>query len=71
MADNVLQDRWARRAAGLLATVADPQMRVDLREQFEERAGICEQDGGMTRAAAERVAYEEIAAQVNRVRRDG
>ena len=53
---------WAKRAAALLALVRDDDSRVSLRERFEERAAICEYDGGVTREDAERVAFEEIRA---------
>ncbi len=57
LADN---DRWARQAAGLLATVADPDRRADLRELFEHRAAVCEYHGELSRADAERVAFDEL-----------
>lgn len=58
----VLTDRnlWARRAAGLLSGVADPDLRADLRELFEHRAAVCEFDGGLSRADAERIAFGEL-----------
>ena len=55
-----LAQGWARKAAALLASVKDDERRADLRYQFEERAAICECDGGMSRAEAERFAFEEI-----------
>lgn len=56
-----LAQAWARKAAAaLLASVKDHELRADLRYQFEERAAICECDGGMSRAEAERFAFEEI-----------
>ncbi len=59
LADN---DRWARQAAGLLASVADPDRRADLRELFEHRAAVCGFDGGLGRGDAERVAFGELQA---------
>jgi hypothetical protein len=44
----------------LLANVRDEGLRDDLRQRFEERAGICEFDGKLARAEAERVAYESL-----------
>ena len=54
--------RWAQRASALLATVADAERRVALRDLFEERAAICEHDGKLSRAEAEQVAFEELRA---------
>jgi len=48
---------WARRAAGLLATVDDTNRRAALRELFEHRAGVCEFDGCLPRDDAERIAF--------------
>jgi hypothetical protein len=61
LAEQVLTHRWARRAAALLATVEDADLRVDLRLRFEERAGICAFDGGLPQHEAERAAYRELA----------
>ena len=57
--------RWAQYASALLATVADVERRVALRDLFEERAAICEYDGGMLREEAEQVAFEELRAAVD------
>jgi hypothetical protein len=54
------RDRWARRCAALLSGIVDGELRADLREQFEERAGICEFDGALGREQAERMAFEEV-----------
>ncbi len=56
-------DYWARQAAALLATVADQDRRVDLRELFEHRAAVCEFDGGLSRTDAERIAFAELQAR--------
>jgi hypothetical protein len=40
------------------AAVAD--LPADLRDAFEERAAIAEFDGGLDRAAAERLAWAEV-----------
>jgi hypothetical protein len=63
--------RWAKQAATLIASVQDAELRDDLRLRFEERAAICEVDGRLTRAEAERVAYDGVVAAVDRLRRDG
>ncbi|MBI4719031.1 MAG: hypothetical protein HY763_14590 [Planctomycetes bacterium] len=52
--------RGAERAAGLLASVPDPDRRADLRELFDERAGIVEYDGRLPRDEAERAAFLEL-----------
>lgn len=52
--------RWARQAASLLGQVRDDGWRDDLRQRFEERAAICEIDGGLPRAEAERIAFEAL-----------
>lgn len=54
------RDHWARHAAALLSGVADPDVRADLRELFEHRAAVCEFDGGLSRADAERIAFGEL-----------
>ncbi len=59
-------DHWARQAAGLLATVADPDLRVDLRKLFEHRAAVCEYVGGLSRTDAERVAFAELQAAMRK-----
>lgn len=59
--------RWARRAAALLSTVANPGIRADLRELFEHRAAVCEFDGGLSRTEAERIAFEELAIAMEKV----
>jgi hypothetical protein len=57
-----LGQAWARKAAALLAQIHDDDLRADLRYRFEERAAICEYDGGMSRDEAERGAFKEIEA---------
>jgi hypothetical protein len=61
--------RWAKQAASLIATVQSDELRDDLRLRFEERAAICEVDGRLARADAERVAYDAVVAAVERARR--
>ena len=59
-------DYWARQAAALLASVADLDRRADLRELFEHRAGVCEYDGELSRADAERLAFGEPQAAIRK-----
>jgi hypothetical protein len=54
--------RWARQAAQLLGNVRDDALRDELRLRFEERAGICEFDGKLSRVEAEKVAYDSLVA---------
>jgi hypothetical protein len=54
--------RWARQASALIGKVRDDERRDDLHLRFEERAAICEFDGKLPRAEAERVAHDEIVA---------
>lgn len=51
---------WARKASALLARVADPERRADLRYQFEERAAICEFDAHISRDESERLAFDHV-----------
>ena len=64
---NVVENRrlrsepsWAQRAAMLLGTIEDVERRVDLRERFEERAGIMEYEANLTRDQTECLAYEDL-----------
>jgi hypothetical protein len=61
--------RWGRQAAALIASVQGDELRDDLRLRFDERAGLCEVDGRLTRAEAERIAYDGLVAAVERLRR--
>ena len=65
----VAPSRWARQAAAVIGGVQGDEARDDLRLRFEERAAICEVDGKLTRAEAERVAYEAIVAALAGERR--
>ena len=56
---------WARRAAELLAGLEDDRLRVLFRDLFEERATVCEIDGGLSMAEADHVAYEELRAMID------
>ncbi len=51
---------WARCASALLAGVADPERRADLRDAFEHRAGVAEFDACLGRDEAERLAFGEL-----------
>jgi len=51
---------WAKRASALIASLNDEDQRVAARDHFEERAAICEWDGGLSRQDAEALAYREI-----------
>jgi hypothetical protein len=62
----VMRDRWAKQAAALLAQVRDDDLRAALRHRFEERAGVYEYDGDMSRDEAERIAFEEVRSVWNR-----
>ena len=57
----VLGGDYLTAAAALVLSVADPGRREELAELFDERAGICQYDGGMSRGEAELVAYRELA----------
>ncbi len=59
--------RWSRQAAALLASVRDDGVRDDLRMRFEERAAICEYDGKLPRAEAEKIAYDSLVSAARSV----
>lgn len=63
--------RWARQAAALIGKVRDPEQRDDLHLRFEERAAICEFDGKLPRAEAEKVAHDELVAVLAAAARRG
>ncbi|MGH7176201.1 MAG: hypothetical protein ACREJC_02365, partial [Tepidisphaeraceae bacterium] len=56
----MLRADWYAAAAALLDGIPDPDTRAELRFRFEERAAICQYDGGLIRKEAERIAFEEI-----------
>ncbi len=60
----VLTGDYLGAAFALLVTIPDPQRREALAEAFDERAGICQHGGGMSRGEAERQAYIEVARLV-------
>jgi hypothetical protein len=53
---------WARLAAAVLSEIPDVDLRVGLRERFEERAGILEFEAGLGREAAEERAFHDLLA---------
>jgi hypothetical protein len=53
---------WAERARALIETLPDAKQGTAARDWFAERAAIAEHDGHLTRADAERLACEELAA---------
>ena len=62
----VLCGDYLSAALALVAGFAGAEERLALAEQFDERAGICQHDGGMSRGEGERVAYRELARAVDR-----
>jgi hypothetical protein len=54
-----LAERIRQSREGLLRLLAEE--RIELRNQYEERAGVREFDGGLPRAAAEREAWADVA----------
>jgi hypothetical protein len=62
LASTTSLSRWARQASALIAGVRDNDVRDELRLRFEERAAICEYDGKLPRAEAERVAYDALVS---------
>jgi len=47
-----------------MALVKDGELRRQLRWQFEERAAICEYDGGMDRVSAEWAGVREVEEMI-------
>jgi hypothetical protein len=62
LASTTSLSRWARQASALIAGVRDDDVRDELRLRFEERAAICEYDGKLPRAEAERIAYDALVS---------
>ncbi|HEX8523293.1 MAG TPA: hypothetical protein VF669_13635 [Tepidisphaeraceae bacterium] len=56
----MLRGDYTSAAAALLLKVEDPEEREELAYLFDERAGICQYEGGMSRPEAERQAYLEL-----------
>ena len=61
---NLPADFWYRAAVALLEREPDAERRAELRLRFEERAAICEYDGGLSRSEAERLAFRELRLAV-------
>lgn len=74
VSEKVVDDRQvqpghsARLATELLTRLPNLVQQADFRERFDERAGICEFDGCMTRDEAERIAYQELLAMITSAR---
>lgn len=60
----VLAGDYLGAAFALLLTLPDPAQREALAERFDERAGIHQYDGNLSRGEAERQAYIELARAV-------
>jgi acyl-CoA hydrolase len=60
----VLRGDYLSAAAALVMKIADPDYRAELVYLFDERAAICQYDGGQARCDAERQAYIELARAV-------
>jgi hypothetical protein len=63
----VLTGDWCGAAAAVFGTICDVEIRGDVQHRFDERAGICEYDGGVSRADAERMAFEEVSRELQRL----
>jgi hypothetical protein len=66
----VLRGDYFEAARELVTRIADPQEREALAEAFDERAGICQFDGNMSRGEADRAAYIELARAVEAQNQD-
>ncbi|WP_428388491.1 hypothetical protein [Mucisphaera sp.] len=55
---------WLVRAHGLLEGVEEEPRRVALRDAFEERAAIACFEGGLSRAEAEKLAFDELVMEL-------
>lgn len=49
----------------LLMKIKDPNERLDAMEKYDERAGVCEFDGKMSRMDAEAAALAELKVKVS------
>lgn len=63
--DALLQP-WARRLSAMLSPMGDADARQMFRDLFEERAGIFEYEGGLSRDEAERLAFEHVRDLIRR-----
>lgn len=61
----MLRGDYLNAAAALVQSLADPDRHEAMAELFDERAGICQYDGGMRRGEAERMAYRQLALTVD------
>ena len=62
----ILNQWWNWQARRLLAGVDDLDLRQDLADVFDERAAICEYDGGLPAPDAEQLAFGELVAEAIR-----
>lgn len=62
--DAIPADLWYRAAVALIERESCPERRAALRAAFEERAAVCEYDGGLSRPEAERLAFRELRQAV-------
>jgi hypothetical protein len=62
----VLAGNYLQAALAMVLNEPDPDRRNALAEWFDERAGICQYDGGMSRGEAERSAYIHLCRAVER-----
>ena len=65
-ADDLPSPYWSKRAAALLATIADDDQRVALRDLYDEREAIAFVDGRLSPHDAGRLAYDELAETVKK-----
>lgn len=62
--DTIPPNLWYRAAVALIERQPCPERRAALRAMFEERAAVCEYDGGLSRPEAERLAFRELREAV-------
>jgi hypothetical protein len=60
----VLRGDYLTAAAALVLSIPDSHQRAALAHLFDERTGICQYDGNMSRGEAERTAYRDLARTV-------
>lgn len=61
----VLRGDYLHAAAALVLSIPDSRQRAALAHLFDERTGICQYDGNMSRGEAERAAYRDLARTVS------
>ncbi|MEQ9454674.1 MAG: hypothetical protein RLN76_08820 [Phycisphaeraceae bacterium] len=55
---------WLQRSRELIAGLEHERLRVALTDAFEERAAIACFDGGLSRGEAEKLAFDELVAEL-------